>query len=145
MPRVPERLPRRPMQTWRGARGGTAALAALPPLHGIPVALKDLVVTQGQPSTAGSRILDGYRGVYDADIAERLSAAGAVVPGKTNMDEFAMGSSTEHCAWGPVANPWDLTRVPGGSSGGSAAAVAAFRVPLAIGTDTGGSIRSRPR
>ncbi len=124
------------------ARGeGSAALDALPPLHGIPVALKDLVVTKGQPSTAGSRILDGYRGVYDADIAERLAAAGAVVVGKTNMDEFAMGSSTEHCAWGPVANPWDISRVPGGSSGGSAAAVAAYHVPLAIGTDTGGSIR----
>ncbi len=120
---------------------GTASLDALPPLHGIPVALKDLVVTRGQPSTAGSRILDGFRGVYDADIAERLATAGAVIPGKTNMDEFAMGSSTEHCAWGPVANPWDLSRVPGGSSGGSAAAVAAYHVPLAIGTDTGGSIR----
>ena len=124
------------------ARGeGSAALEALPPLLGIPVALKDLVVTRGQPSTAGSRILEGYRGAYDADLAERLSAAGAVVPGKTNMDEFAMGSSTEHCAWGPVANPWDITRVPGGSSGGSAAAVAAYHVPLAVGTDTGGSIR----
>ena len=120
---------------------GSGALSALPPLLGIPVALKDLVVTQGQPSTAGSRILDGYRGVYDADIAERLASAGAVIPGKTNMDEFAMGSSTEHCAWGPVANPWDLSRVPGGSSGGSAAAVAAYHVPLAVGTDTGGSIR----
>ncbi len=124
------------------ARGeGSAALEALPPLLGIPVALKDLVVTRGQPSTAGSRILEGYRGAYDADLAERLTAAGAVVPGKTNMDEFAMGSSTEHCAWGPVANPWDITRVPGGSSGGSAAAVAAYHVPLAVGTDTGGSIR----
>ncbi len=120
---------------------GSDAVDALPPLMGIPVALKDLVVTQGQPSTAGSRILDGYQGVYDAHIAERLAAVGAVIPGKTNMDEFAMGSSTEHCAWGPVANPWDLTRVPGGSSGGSAAAVAAYHVPLAIGTDTGGSIR----
>jgi len=125
----------------RARREGSAALAVLPPLHGIPVALKDLVVTAGQPSTAGSRILEGYRGVYDAHIAERLAAAGAVIPGKTNMDEFAMGSSTEHCAWGPVANPWDLSRVPGGSSGGSAAAVAAYHVPLGIGTDTGGSIR----
>jgi aspartyl-tRNA(Asn)/glutamyl-tRNA(Gln) amidotransferase subunit A len=124
------------------ARGeGVAALDALPGLLGVPVALKDLVVTKGRPSTAGSRILEGYVGAYDAHIAERLADAGAVIPGKTNMDEFAMGSSTEHCAWGPVANPWDLARVPGGSSGGSAAAVAAYHVPLAIGTDTGGSIR----
>ena len=120
---------------------GAAALAALPALLGIPVGLKDLVVTRGQPSTAGSRILAGFRGPYDAHIAERLAAAGAVIPGKTNMDEFAMGSSTEHSAWGATANPWDLERVPGGSSGGSAAAVAAYHVPVAIGTDTGGSIR----
>jgi aspartyl-tRNA(Asn)/glutamyl-tRNA(Gln) amidotransferase subunit A len=110
-------------------------------LLGVPVGLKDLVVTRGQPSTAGSRILEGFVGPYDAHIAERLNAAGAVIVGKTNMDEFAMGSSTEHSAWGPTANPWDLGRVPGGSSGGSAAAVASFHVPLAIGTDTGGSIR----
>ena len=120
---------------------GPEALAALPPLLGVPVALKDLVVTRGRPSTAGSAILRGFIGPYDAHIAERLDAAGAVIPGKTNMDEFAMGSSTEHSAYGPTANPWDLSRVPGGSSGGSAAAVAAFHVPLAIGTDTGGSIR----
>jgi aspartyl-tRNA(Asn)/glutamyl-tRNA(Gln) amidotransferase subunit A len=117
------------------------AVRALPPLLGIPVALKDLVVTRGRPSNAGSRILEGFIGPYDAHIAERLDAAGAVVPGKTNMDEFAMGSSTEHSAFGPTGNPWDLGRVPGGSSGGSAAAVAAFHAPLAIGTDTGGSIR----
>ena len=124
------------------ARGaGEAAMAALPPLLGIPVALKDLVVTKGRPSTAGSRILEGFVGPYDAHIAERLDEAGAVVPGKTNMDEFAMGSSTEHSAWGPTSNPWDLARVPGGSSGGTAAAVAAHHVPLGIGTDTGGSIR----
>jgi aspartyl-tRNA(Asn)/glutamyl-tRNA(Gln) amidotransferase subunit A len=116
-------------------------LDGLPLLLGIPVALKDLVVTRGRPSTAGSRILGGFVGTYDAFIAERLDAAGAIVIGKTNMDEFAMGSSTEHSAWGPTSNPWDLGRVPGGSSGGSAAAVAAFNVPLAIGTDTGGSIR----
>jgi aspartyl-tRNA(Asn)/glutamyl-tRNA(Gln) amidotransferase subunit A len=120
---------------------GDEAAADLPGLLGIPVALKDLVLTRGQPSTAGSRILSGWKSPYDAHIAERLKAAGAVLPGKTNMDEFAMGSSTEHSAWGPTANPWDLERVPGGSSGGSASAVAAYHVPLGIGTDTGGSIR----
>jgi aspartyl-tRNA(Asn)/glutamyl-tRNA(Gln) amidotransferase subunit A len=122
-------------------RDGPEALAGLPRLLGIPVALKELVLTRGRPSAAGSRILEGFVSPYDAHIAERLDAAGAVVPGKTNMDEFAMGSSTEHSAWGPTSNPWDLGRVPGGSSGGSAAAVAAFHVPLGIGTDTGGSIR----
>ncbi len=120
---------------------GPEAVDALPGLLGIPVALKDLVLTRGQRATAGSRILKGFVSPYDAHIAERLRSAGAVLPGKTNMDEFAMGSSTEHSAWGPTANPWDLERVPGGSSGGSAAAVAAFHAPLGIGTDTGGSIR----
>jgi aspartyl-tRNA(Asn)/glutamyl-tRNA(Gln) amidotransferase subunit A len=120
---------------------GPDAVAALHPLLGIPVALKDLVSVEGLPCTAGSRILEGYRPPYDAHITERLREAGAVILGKTNMDEFAMGSSTEHSAYGPTANPWDLGRVPGGSSGGSAAAVAAFQAPLAIGTDTGGSIR----
>ena len=116
-------------------------LDELPALLGIPVALKDLVLTEGDPAAAGSRILDGYVSPYDAHIAELLKSAGAMLPGKTNMDEFAMGSSTEHSAWGPTANPWDLERVPGGSSGGSAASVAAYQVPLSIGTDTGGSIR----
>ena len=122
------------------AEGG-AAVGALHPLHGIPVALKDLVSVKGGQCTAGSRILEGYRAPYDAHITERLRGAGAVILGKTNMDEFAMGSSCEHSAFGPTANPWDLERVPGGSSGGSAASVAAFQTPLSIGTDTGGSIR----
>src|SRR6476469_757630 len=117
------------------------ALDRLQPLLGIPVALKDLVSVAGGQCTAGSRILDGYRTPYDAHITERLREAGAVIRGKTNMDEFAMGSSTEHSAYGPTANPWALDRVPGGSSGGSAAAVAAYHAPLSIGTDTGGSIR----
>jgi aspartyl-tRNA(Asn)/glutamyl-tRNA(Gln) amidotransferase subunit A len=111
------------------------------PLLGVPVALKDLVSVKGGQCTAGSRILEGYRAPYDAHITERLRAVGAVILGKTNMDEFAMGSSNEHSAYGPVANPWDLETVPGGSSGGSAVAVAAYHAPLSIGTDTGGSIR----
>ena len=124
------------------ARGeGREAFGALHPLIGVPVALKDLVSVKGGQCTAGSRILDGYRAPYDAHITERLRDVGAVILGKTNMDEFAMGSSTEHSAFGPTANPWDLARVPGGSSGGSAAAVAAFHAPLSIGTDMGGSIR----
>jgi aspartyl-tRNA(Asn)/glutamyl-tRNA(Gln) amidotransferase subunit A len=124
------------------ARGeGREAIEALHPLLGIPVALKDLVSVKGGQCTAGSRILEGYRAPYDAHITERLHDVGAVILGKTNMDEFAMGSSTEHSAYGPTANPWALDRVPGGSSGGSAAAVAAYHAPLSIGTDTGGSIR----
>ena len=126
----------------RAARtDGARALDRLRPLLGIPVALKDLVSVKGGQCTAGSRILEGYRAPYDAHITERLRDAGAVILGKTNMDEFAMGSSTEHSAYGPTANPWALDRVPGGSSGGSAAAVAAFHAPISIGTDTGGSIR----
>ena len=111
------------------------------PLLGIPVALKDLISVKGGQCTAGSRILEGYVAPYDAHITERLRAVGAVMLGKTNMDEFAMGSSNEHSAFGPVSNPWDLDTVPGGSSGGSAVAVAAYHTPLSIGTDTGGSIR----
>jgi aspartyl-tRNA(Asn)/glutamyl-tRNA(Gln) amidotransferase subunit A len=124
------------------ARGeGPDAVARLHPLLGIPVGLKDLVSVRGGQATAGSRILVGYVAPFDAHITERLREAGAVILGKTNMDEFAMGSSTEHSAFGPTANPWALDRVPGGSSGGSATAVAAYTVPLGIGTDTGGSIR----
>ena len=118
-----------------------AAGEQLSPLAGVPVAIKDVLCTIDMPSTAGSRILEGWVPPYDATVVARLRAAGLVPLGKTNMDEFAMGSSTEHSAFGPTHNPWDLSRIPGGSGGGSAAAVAAFMAPLAIGTDTGGSIR----
>src|SRR5450755_4234687 len=118
-----------------------AAGVALGPLAGVPLALKDVLTMEGVPTTCGSRILEGWRPAYDATVTRRLRAAGLVILGKTNMDEFAMGSSTEHSAYGPTHNPWDLTRIPGGSGGGSAAAVAAYEAPLAIGTDTGGSIR----
>src|SRR3954466_2542200 len=118
---------------WEGVGGG--------PLSGVPLAVKDLFCTEGVPSQAGSRILEGYRPPYTATVVRRLAQAGAPLLGKTNQDEFAMGSSNENSAYGPALNPWDRTRVPGGSSGGSAAAGAAGGAPWALGTDTGGSIR----
>ena len=118
-----------------------AAGETLSPLAGVPVAIKDILCTIDMPSTAGSLILEGWIPPYDATVVARMRAAGLVPLGKTNMDEFAMGSSTEHSAYGATHNPWDLARIPGGSGGGSAAAVVAFETPLALGSDTGGSIR----
>ncbi|TQN30863.1 aspartyl/glutamyl-tRNA(Asn/Gln) amidotransferase subunit A [Haloactinospora alba] len=126
------------------ARAVDTRLAAgedLGPLAGVPIAHKDLFTTTDMPTTAASRILEGWQPPYDATVSQRLRDAGLVILGKTNMDEFAMGSSTENSAYGVSRNPWDLSRVPGGSSGGSSAAVSAFEAPLATGTDTGGSIR----
>ena len=141
------------LNAWLGLRTGPARAAAaqsdarrargesLGPLDGLPLAIKDNMVQTGEPTSCASRILEGYVSPYTATAVEKLEAAGAVVLGRTNMDEFAMGSSTEHSTAGPAHNPWDLSRSPGGSSGGSAAAVAAGVVPAALGSDTGGSIR----
>ena len=127
--------------TWVADGPPEAAPDPAAPLSGVPLAVKDLFCTEGVPSQAGSRILEGYRPPYTATVVSKLMAAGAPLLGKTNQDEFAMGSSNENSGFGPVLNPWDRGRVPGGSSGGSAAAVAAGLAPWAIGTDTGGSIR----
>ncbi|AQZ69094.1 aspartyl/glutamyl-tRNA amidotransferase subunit A [[Actinomadura] parvosata subsp. kistnae] len=130
--------------TLEQARAVDARLRAgekLGPLAGVPIAHKDIFTTRDMPTTAASKILEGWRPPYDATVTARLREAGLVILGKTNLDEFAMGSSTENSAYHPTHNPWDLTKVPGGSSGGSSAAVAAYEAPLSTGTDTGGSIR----
>ncbi|MFC4060768.1 Asp-tRNA(Asn)/Glu-tRNA(Gln) amidotransferase subunit GatA [Planomonospora corallina] len=125
----------------REVDGRLAAGEKLGPLAGVPIAHKDVFTTVDMPTTAGSKILEGWRPPYDATVTRRLREAGLVILGKTNLDEFAMGSSTENSAYGVTRNPWDLSRIPGGSSGGSSAAVAAYEAPLSTGTDTGGSIR----
>ncbi|GAA3727099.1 Asp-tRNA(Asn)/Glu-tRNA(Gln) amidotransferase subunit GatA [Plantactinospora mayteni] len=129
------------LEAARAVDAKRAAGEELGPLAGVPVAVKDVLTAKGVPTTVGSKILEGWRPPYDSTIVRRLRAAGTVMLGKTNMDEFAMGSSTEYSAYGPTGNPWDLGRIPGGSGGGSSAALAAYEAPLAIGSDTGGSIR----
>ncbi|PAY23079.1 Asp-tRNA(Asn)/Glu-tRNA(Gln) amidotransferase GatCAB subunit A [Dietzia natronolimnaea] len=129
------------LEAARAVDARRAAGEELGPLAGVPVALKDVFTTTDAPTTCGSRMLEGYRSPYDATVTARLREAGIPILGKTNMDEFAMGSSTENSAYGPTRNPWDTSRTPGGSGGGSAAALASHQAPIAIGTDTGGSIR----
>ncbi|MFW7413507.1 Asp-tRNA(Asn)/Glu-tRNA(Gln) amidotransferase subunit GatA [Demequina sp. SO4-18] len=129
------------LATAREVDEARAAGEEMPPLAGVPIAIKDVLVTQGMPTTAGSRILEGWEPPYDATVSRKVREARMPILGKTNMDEFAMGSSTEHSGYGPTHNPWALDRIPGGSGGGSAASIAAWEAPLAIGSDTGGSIR----
>ncbi|GAA2347734.1 Asp-tRNA(Asn)/Glu-tRNA(Gln) amidotransferase subunit GatA [Saccharopolyspora halophila] len=129
------------LEAARQADADRAAGTPASPLAGVPLALKDVLATSDMPTTVGSKMLEGWVPPYDSTVTQRLRDAGVVVLGKTNMDEFAMGSSTENSAYGPTRNPWDIERIPGGSGGGSSAALAAFEAPLAIGTDTGGSIR----
>ena len=131
----------RALETASAVDADRAAGVSLPRLAGVPIGIKDVLVTKGLPTTAGSRILEGWIPPYDSTVASKVREARMPILGKTNMDEFAMGSSTEHSAFGPTHNPWDLDRIPGGSGGGSAAALAAFESPLTIGSDTGGSIR----